>query len=177
MIPAFVNLVSLALLLETSWPGGTSKQREKKLDILEKLACDHVKQKELCQTLLATSGDTKQRRDTYEQLKTELVAHAAAEEMAFYSPLMSDVDGVEIARHSVAEHKDLDDLIKKVDDADIASSAWLQHFKNLAHKVEHHVDEEEADVFPVAKKLLSQQERDRIGAEFVDAKDKQKQQS
>jgi len=140
------------------------------MDILEKLKADHEKQRKLVDAISATSGDSAERRELYATFRDELMAHATAEERTFYSPLISEKGGTELSRHSVAEHKQIDDLVKLVDEADMDTGAWLVHFKNLGHKVVHHVDEEESDVFPVAVDLLPKSERERIGAEFAEVK-------
>jgi len=124
------------------------------MNIYTRLKKDHEKQRELCEALAATQSGSKNRAKLWEDLKLELETHALAEEQVFYSAMMKKPDGTEEARHSVAEHKDMTDLIAELDAMDQSADIWLKKFKKLKHDVIHHVDEEEADIFPVARKVI-----------------------
>ncbi|MCK5942686.1 MAG: hemerythrin domain-containing protein [Planctomycetes bacterium] len=123
--------------------------------IYDRLLEDHGRQRELAAAIAATSGDSDERRSLWSRYRAELEAHANAEEQTLYAALIERPDGQEQARHSIHEHEQQAELIAKVEQADWASSAWLQHFGTLRHEIEHHLDEEEADVFPLSRRLLS----------------------
>jgi signal transduction protein with GAF and PtsI domain len=103
--------------------------------------------------------------------KTEAVAHANAEEQTFYAELIGIADGQEKARHSVSEHKEAADLLGELKELDMASGGWLNKFKKLKEELDHHMDEEEAEVFKLAKTLIADKRADELGKEF----DKRKQ--
>lgn len=124
------------------------------MDIYSRLKRDHDTQRELGKKICATEGDSEERRTLWERYKIELEAHASAEEQTFYAELMSHPDASDKARHSVSEHKDAADLIEEIDDMDMSSPGWLTRFKKLQHGIEHHVDEEEEEVFEVARKVI-----------------------
>lgn len=126
------------------------------MTIYQSIKEDHDKQRKLLEKLVDTSGDTKKRAALFEQLKNELEVHADMEERHFYVPLIKEEKTQNDARHGIAEHHEIDELVKKVEESDPSSSAWLQHAKNLKHKVEHHLIEEEKDYFPVAKNVLTE---------------------
>ncbi|MCX7552918.1 hemerythrin domain-containing protein [Marinicella sp. S1101] len=125
------------------------------MSIYQAIEDDHDKQRDLLQQLVATSGDTSKRADIFKELKHELEVHADMEERHFYVPLIKEDKTQDDARHGIAEHHEIDELVKKVEQADPSSAAWLQHAKNLKHKVEHHLIEEEKDYFPVARDVLT----------------------
>ena len=127
--------------------------------IFEKLREDHEVQRELMDNIVSTSGDESARREQMKLLKEELAEHAAAEERHFYSKLMAHDNSQDKARHSVAEHKDIDDLVEELENMDMSSPQWLQKFKDLKHLVEHHLDEEEQEVFQVAGKELTENQK------------------
>jgi hypothetical protein len=129
------------------------------MNIFEALREDHKIQRELCDKLSNTSGDTEERRQLYDKLKHELKIHADAEEHHFYVPLIKDDLTQEKARHSIAEHHEMDELMEKLDETDMSSPAWLSTFKDLAHQVEHHLDEEEQEVFQLAGKALTENQK------------------
>ncbi len=136
------------------------------MDIYKSLTEDHDKQRKLLAALVETSGDTDKRAELFEQVKAELADHADAEERYFYVPLIKLDSTQDDARHGIAEHHEIDELVAQVEAADPSSGAWLQHAKNLKHKVEHHLEEEEQDYFPVAKKVLSADRAKALGNEY-----------
>ena len=117
-----------------------------------------------------TSGDSPERRELYSQFFHDVSAHAAAEERAFYSPLMETSDGQPEARHSVAEHKDLDDIMKELMEMDMSSTGWLTRFKTLKHDYEHHMDEEENEIFEQARETLGGDKGGEIADDFREQK-------
>lgn len=140
------------------------------MDIYKRLIDDHGKQRGMAAGLADTEGDSAERRRLFDAFKKELEAHAAAEEQTFYSELMADPDGQQKARHSVAEHKRAADLVKELEDTEMSSSAWLQAFKKLKHEVEHHLDEEENEIFPHARTIIAEARAVELGDTFENRK-------
>lgn len=136
------------------------------MTIFEAIRNDHETQRTLMDLVTKTHGDSEGREETWPRLKAEIQAHAAAEERFFYVPLMEHDVTQEAARHSVAEHKELDDFIEKLDETDMSSSAWLSTAKNLQERLFHHLDEEETEVFPVAGRVLGEDEKDSLGSDY-----------
>nr|WP_136250471.1 hemerythrin domain-containing protein [Ningiella ruwaisensis] len=137
------------------------------MKIFEALRQDHDKQRALMKVLVDTEGDSAVRADFYKQLKEELTNHATAEERHFYSPLMQEDETVELSRHGVAEHHEIDELLEELDNTDMASSSWLSVMKQLQDKVLHHLEEEEKEFFPQAGKTLSNTEKEQLADGYV----------
>lgn len=131
---------------------------------------DHARHRELLETLADTSGDSQKRREFWDAFYYDVKAHAAAEEEVFYSKLMSETDGQEDARHSVAEHKEMDDIINELHVMEFSSTAWLSKFKSLKHDYEHHMDEEEEEIFEKARQIFNSQEESAMGRNFTQRK-------
>lgn len=140
------------------------------MDIYERLIIDHGKQRGMLGGVADTTGASDQRKRLFNALKVELEAHANAEEQVFYAELIAEPDGQEKARHSIVEHHDMNDLIAELEDMDMSDGAWLKKFGELSHKVEHHLDEEEEEIFVRAKKLIPASR----AAELVSAFDERK---
>ncbi len=136
------------------------------MNIFEAIRKDHDKQRELCRLVTSTSGESKGRKEMWEKLKHELHIHANAEERTFYSPLIQNDMMQEHARHGIAEHHEMDELIEKIDDADMDSPAWLVYAKQLWEKVEHHLDDEEHTFFQLAGKVFSEKQKISIAKEY-----------
>lgn len=136
------------------------------MNIFDELKQDHKTQRSLANDLLKTEGESTERKSVWKKLKIELQAHEAAEERNFYNPMIEHDKSQEQARHSIAEHHEIDELIKKLDETDMSSSAWLAHFKNLRELVFHHLDEEEKEIFTVAGRVFSASKKEELGAEY-----------
>lgn len=91
-----------------------------------------------------------------------------AEERYFYSPLIDSDQMQEDARHGMAEHHEIDDLIEKLDETNFDSPGWLAHMKTLAEKVDHHLDDEEKEFFDKVKKLYSDDEAEALAKGYRD---------
>ncbi len=135
-------------------------------DIYEELRADHDIQRELIDLLVRTEGDSEGRRELFARLRAELEAHAAAEERFFYAPLMEHDRTQDKARHSVSEHKELDDFVEQLEGYEMSGSRWLPTAEDLRDRLIHHLDEEEHEVFQVSGKALTTDEKTRLGAEY-----------
>ena len=136
------------------------------MTIFEALRTSHDRQRLYVDSVLRTSGDTPERKAAYKQLKEELYAHETAEERFFYIPLMSYENGVELSRHAIAEHHEMDELLEKLDETEMSSSAWLATANTLGDKVLHHLEEEEQRFFQLAGKLLTDQQKTELATKY-----------
>ncbi len=134
--------------------------------IFEALRQSHDKQRRLLAALIDTHGDTAKREGLFALIKAELAHHANAEERHFYVPLMAYDQTQEKARHSVAEHHEIDELIDTLETTAFSSSAWLPAAKRLAALVNHHLDEEEQEVFQQAGKVLNAREKTVLAKDY-----------
>jgi flagellar biosynthesis regulator FlaF len=134
--------------------------------IFEALRKDHDTQRNLLQRLVSTSGDTEARDTIFKQLKHELDMHANAEERHFYKPLMSNDMMQEKARHGVAEHHEIDELLEALEKTDYTSSAWLKIAKDLKEKVEHHLEDEEHTFFQLAGKVFTEAQKKSLAERY-----------
>ena len=129
------------------------------MNIFEALRLSHDTQRTLATLLLDTQGDSPERARLYRELKHELAAHAAAEERCFYLPLIERDESMGQARHGMAEHHEMDELVSELDAMEFSSSGWLAHFKKLHHKVFHHLEDEEHAIFQLAGKLFTEKQK------------------
>lgn len=102
-----------------------------------------------------TRGKSRDRARLFEALVLEIKGHAAAEEQALWSTVMRDPDTTEAARHAVAEHKKLDEILADLAARDKGSPGWLRRFARAKVEYLHHIREEEQEQFVAAEKHLS----------------------
>ncbi|RON24863.1 hemerythrin [Pseudomonas brassicacearum] len=137
------------------------------MNIFEALRESHERQRSYADALIKTSGDTPERVEAYKQLKSELQAHETAEERHFYIPLMEFDNGVDLSRHAIAEHHEMDEMMEELDKTEMSSPAWLATAKKLAEKVHHHLKEEEQKFFQMAGKLLDDKQKETLAGQYV----------
>ncbi|MGJ8664861.1 MAG: hemerythrin domain-containing protein [Patiriisocius sp.] len=136
------------------------------MNIFEAIRADHDIQRELLDQALATSGESKERKQIWKKLKVELKGHEVAEERNFYKQLMDNDMMVEHTRHGIAEHHEIDELIEKVEESDMDTSAWLANLKALDHQVRHHLEDEEKAFFQLAGKVFSEAQKTSLAKEY-----------
>lgn len=134
--------------------------------IFEALRESHERQRALYSALTETSGDTPERRELFDHLKTELAAHALAEDRHFYVPLMAHDAGIDLSRHAIAEHHEIDEMVEALKETEPSSPAWLPQARKLAEKVEHHLQEEEHRFFQMAGKLLTETQKTALATSY-----------
>ena len=134
--------------------------------IFEALRDDHRTQRTLVDLLVKTHGDSEGREELFSKLKSELQRHAAAEERCFYKPLLDYDLTQEKARHGIAEHHEIDELIEALETADPSSPAWKARARRLHHTVHHHLDEEEQEVFQQAGRVLSEDLKTTLASQY-----------
>jgi hypothetical protein len=124
-------------------------------DIFARLKQDHDLHRDLFERL---GSDPAEREPLFVRLTKELKAHAAAEEQALYSTMLRKPETTDETRHSVAEHKEIEDLLNDLAATAMASSAWCEKFAHLRHRYVHHIDEEEDEHFPDFARHLTEED-------------------
>ena len=127
------------------------------MDIYAYIRKDHRKVAELFDNLLAINLPYI-RQQIFNNLKTELMLHAEAEEATFYTAIVERTDSNSMSLqmdHAEHEHNEMRTLLQVLTDTPVSSEFWMEKFGELKHCVEHHVREEEDEVFPRAQALIS----------------------
>ena len=97
--------------------------------------------------------------------------HALAEDRHFYIPLMQHDAGIDLSRHAIAEHHQIDELVEALEATEASSPAWLPLARKLTEKVEHHLHEEEQRFFQMAGKLLTDAQKSALAGDYLDEYD------
>ena len=145
------------------------------MNIFEALRISHDVQRDLGAQLLKTKGASSERDQIFKQYKLELQAHETAEERYFYIPLLMDDNGVDLTRHAMSEHHEIDEYIEALEQADQNTSAWMAAAKKLVDQVHHHLSEEEHRFFQMSGKILSDSQKQQLAKQYLDEFELQKQ--
>jgi hemerythrin superfamily protein len=136
------------------------------LDILKK---DHQTVKDLFQQATRTS-DQKQRRDLFDKIDTELEIHAHIEETIFYPALEQHEELADMVAEALEEHQQVKVLLEEIEEAGADSSDFGAKLQELMENVEHHVKEEEGEMFSKVREVFDENELEELGSQLVSAK-------
>ena len=104
---------------------------------------------------VATDRDGSARATLFPIIAHELLAHARAEDLELYSFLADHESTRGMVMQLEADHERIEMLISELATLPIHSSGWLIRFRELQRAVQEHVDQEENQVFPRARHILS----------------------
>jgi hemerythrin superfamily protein len=142
------------------------------MDIYEVLTEDHREVQKMLNRLAGTSENAiKTREKTFGALKEALIAHTKAEDKVFYSTIDHD-QGHELVDEARHEHQEVEQLLEEMSKMDVSSQAWSDKLRTLKESVEHHVEEEEQQIFKEAHRMLDEDEADSMGDEMEEEEEK-----
>ena len=136
------------------------------MNIFQALMVSHQTQRELSARLLDSKQATDESRQLFEELKSELAAHETAEERCFYVPLMQHDQSVDLSRHAIAEHHEMDEMVEELEELDPHAVEWSVACQKLCDKIEHHLKEEEEKFFPQAGEVLSAEQKEQLAVDY-----------
>lgn len=121
-----------------------------------------------------TERATKGREELFAQLKNELDVHARIEEEILYPTLEEYEETRDISLEAYEEHAVVKRLLEELASAPKDDEQWTAKFTVLKENVEHHVEEEEGEMFQKARTVLSEDEIEALGERLQLAKQRQK---
>src|SRR5258706_2402693 len=123
------------------------------------LKADHKKVAGILEKIDSTTvRGVKTREELFTQLKTELDTHARIEETIFYPELKKTDETRDITLEAFEEHRLVKQLLAELENMDKGDEEWTAKFTVLKESVEHHVEEEEGEMFPKARKVLGEEQ-------------------
>lgn len=142
-------------------------------DVRTLLKEDHRQILELARDI-ADEESTARRRALFKSLKPLLTAHARAEERAVYTELVkarSTRDSKDLGNEGFVEHSLVDILLERMSKTALAGSdAWKAHATVLKELLEHHIKEEEDEIFDELGKHFSDARRESMAEAFAEDK-------
>ena len=147
------------------------------MNALELLRQDHQKVKGLFEQAQA-ARDAAQRKQLFDQIDTELEIHAYIEETVFYPAVEQHEELKDMVDEALDEHDEVKTLLAEMEDLDIDnSSEFDSKLQELMDNVEHHVEEEEGEMFPKVLQVMDKGTLEELGTELESAKGKQSRQA
>jgi hemerythrin superfamily protein len=134
------------------------------MDAMSLLKDDHQKVKKLLAELESTTErGVKTREELFTKVKQELVVHEAIEEEIFYPALKEHPKTKEIALEGYEEHHVVDTVMAEIEGVAYDDEKWGAKFSVMKENLEHHIEEEEGEMFKQARQVFDQDELTQLG--------------
>lgn len=140
------------------------------MDIYEYLQKDHLKVKNLFKQFKKAN---KQRRIAiFEMIKQEITLHMMSKQETLYKVLEQFNESAPVSQRFIRENSEIKKKIEEVDNTPVTIDEWKTRILQLEKLFEHHISEEENELFSQAKKVLTSDEAWRVKNQMQDYKEK-----
>jgi hemerythrin-like domain-containing protein len=134
------------------------------MDALSLLKEDHEKVKKLLSQLDSTTErGVKTREELFTNVKQELQVHEAIEEEIFYPALKEHPKAKELVLEAYEEHNVVDTVMREIEGVPFDDERWGAKLTVMKENVEHHIEEEETEMFKQARQVFEREELDELG--------------
>lgn len=136
------------------------------MDAITMLKTDHDEMKQLLKRLEETTGrdgDAKTRERLFATIKGELTVHEIIEEEIFYPELKGHPKAKDLVLEGYQEHHVVDLLMGELEGLPVEDETWGAKAQVMQENIEHHIAEEEDEMFKVARQVFEADELDALG--------------
>ena len=141
------------------------------MDALTLLKDDHQKMRKLLDELESTTErGVKTREELFARIKGELTVHEIIEEEIFYPALKEHPKAKDIVLEGYEEHHVVDTVMAELEDLPVDDETWGAKAKVMKENVEHHMEEEEGEMFQNARQVFDTDELEELGSEMEQRK-------
>jgi iron-sulfur cluster repair protein YtfE (RIC family) len=138
------------------------------MDIYQLLKKDHKEAKDLFKKIQSGDGE---KEAFFSKLRQELLVHMEGEEKLFYPVLKKNEETREKIEEGLEEHGEAKKIIKEIQSMRGGGDGqWDEKLDELKEAIEHHVKEEEEELFPLAKHVLSKEQVAQMAEQFQQIK-------
>src|ERR1700737_2863644 len=129
------------------------------MDAIQLLKDDH----QTVEKIFSSMERKENRQRLFPELDRELTVHATIEERIFYPAAKEAEPTRDLVLESIEEHKQIKMVLADLEQTDKTTDEWGAALKVLKEDVMHHVGEEEDELFPKVKKILSKDQLEALG--------------
>jgi hemerythrin-like domain-containing protein len=134
------------------------------MDAIKLLEEDHKQVKKIMEDIDSTTErGVKTREDLFAKVKRELTAHESIEEEIFYPALKEHPKAKDLVLEAYEEHHVVDMVMAEIGGVPYEDETWAAKFTVMKENVEHHIEEEEDEMFKQARQVFSSEELDELG--------------
>jgi hemerythrin superfamily protein len=141
------------------------------MNALDLLKDDHRRVEKLLEQMGSTSEDDVSRREElFREFTAEMQAHEIVEEEILYPALKENPKAKEVVLEGYEEHHVVDVILNELNGVAYDDEQWAAKFSVMKENVEHHIEEEEEDMFEKAEEILDESELEEMGARMLERK-------
>jgi hypothetical protein len=167
----------VARLRLVQWVTNPSNRSEVPMNALTLLEDVHRKMRRLLDELeTTTERGVKTREELFATIKGELTVHEIIEEEIFYPALKQHPKAEDIVLEGYEEHHVVDLVMGELEDLPVDDESWGAKAKVMKENVEHHMEEEEGDMFTKARSVFDRAELEELGERMAARKTEAQQQ-
>lgn len=139
-------------------------------DAIALLSADHKRVKKMFKTFdkMKEDGATADKQALAQQICEELTLHTELEEQIFYPATRKTLNDADLLDEAEVEHASAKDLIAQIKAGDPSDPKWAAKVTVLGEYVDHHVEEEENEMFPKCRK--AKMDLEALGREMASMK-------
>lgn len=145
--------------------------RKTKNNAIELLIDDHNKVKKMFKQFekISKNKGGEGKEELARQICKELTVHAQLEEEIFYPAVREGIDDDALMNEAMVEHAEAKGLIAQIQSMSASDAIYDATVTVLGENINHHIDEEQKDMFPKVKKLNIDLEE--LGVEMAERKE------
>jgi hemerythrin-like domain-containing protein len=142
------------------------------VDAIGLLKDDHEKMKSLLKELEeAAEQGSPEREQLFATVKEELTVHEAIEEEIFYPALKEHPKAKDIVLEAYEEHGVVDLVMAEIEGLSFDDERWTAKFTVMKENIEHHIEEEEKEMFKQARDVFGKEELENLGSRMTARKE------
>jgi len=143
------------------------------VDALTVLKKDHDKVRTLLSELEETTERAiKTRQEGLARLKSDLAIHEQIEERIFYPKLKEHAESRAIVLEAYEEHDVVNTILREIEQTPVEDETWAAKFKVMKENLEHHIEEEEGEMFDTTRELFEPSALEELGEQMMALKER-----
>ena len=157
--------------MRPSTGGPRASQFGENMNAITLLKADHDRVKKMLEEGDSTTErGEKTRTELFQTLKAELSIHERIEEEIFYPALKSHPKAQDIVLEGYEEHHVVDEIMGELEATDVTDETWGAKFTVMKENIEHHIEEEEGEMFKHARQIFDAEELEDLGTRMEELK-------
>ncbi len=143
------------------------------MNVLKLIKKDHSEVQSLFNKFEKTAKSSHEKREEiFEQIRRELQIHSRVEEEIFYPffKALNGNSGRNLVSEALKEHKEIDELLTQISRLQPSDKNFDEKVETLFENVEHHIQEEEREIFQFAEEKCSEEQLENLGREVAERK-------
>jgi hemerythrin superfamily protein len=138
------------------------------MNAITMLKQDHDAVKKLLDELeRTTERGVKTRQELFARLKSDLTVHEVIEEEIFYPALREHPKAKDIVLEAYEEHNVVDSIMGEMSALPVDDETWGAKATVMKENIEHHIEEEEGEMFKQARRVFDEAELEELGARMA----------